>query len=550
MVWIAARYEGVCPQSSCVAVHRAYLGAEEQGIFPCLRARNLSECAALLGARGPRLTTAALGKNAVTTKTTTNTSVSEIQRPSLELLADKYEVLEPLGGGGMGQVFRARHRQLKRLVAIKLLSQDLADSEAVARFLREARAVARIGSPHVAHVMDADVLPNGQPFIVMEYLQGRDLGAWIAGSGRLQLGQAVDFVLQALEAIAEAHAQQIVHRDIKPANLFVTRTAAGDTLIKVLDFGLAKTSPTFDTLSPGITERGAVLGTPSYMSPEQFMDAQDADVRSDVWALGATLFELLTGQPPFTGGSLPAVYRAVMQRPVPTLRSVIPELPEGLEKVVATCLTREPDARYADVAELAKALQPWAGPGGEARAEHIRRILSRPPEPVSDVSGSLDTQKTVAAPGAVSRTIAASRAWSVALIRRPRFVAGSAIVLALTVLAVISSTLLQGSLSEHPLQTRAQVNQRPDTLETHPSSAVDAHPAVVERQARLHVDAGMEQAPTPVTTAPGRAGTDAAPASPEAPTTPAYKRAPNASARSTARGAPRRPDPSVYDQYP
>ncbi|HTU62485.1 MAG TPA: serine/threonine-protein kinase, partial [Polyangiales bacterium] len=193
----------------------------------------------------------------MTTTTTTKITVSDQYRLSLELLADKYEVLESLGGGGMGQVFRARHRQLKRLVAIKLLAHDLTDPESVARFLREARAVARIGSPHVAHVMDADVLSNGQPFIVMEYLHGRDLGAWIAGSGRLPVTQAIDFVLQALEALAEAHAQQIVHRDIKPANLFATRTAAGDMLIKVLDFGLAKTNPAFDTLAPGITERGA-----------------------------------------------------------------------------------------------------------------------------------------------------------------------------------------------------------------------------------------------------------------------------------------------------
>ncbi|HET8938905.1 MAG TPA: serine/threonine-protein kinase [Polyangiales bacterium] len=488
------------------------------------------------------------------TKTTTKTSVLDIQRPSLDLLADKYEVLEPLGGGGMGHVFRARHRQLKRLVAIKLLSQDLADPEAVARFLREARAVARIGSPHVAHVMDADVLPNGQPFIVMEYLQGRDLGAWIASSGRLPLTQAVDFILQALEAIAEAHAQQIVHRDIKPANLFATRTAAGDSMIKVLDFGLAKTSPTFDTLSPGITERGAVLGTPSYMSPEQFMDAQEADVRSDVWALGATLFELLTGTPPFTGGSLPAVYRAVMQRPVPTLRSVIPDLPEELEKVVATCLTREPESRYADVAQLAAALKPWAGAGAAAKAEHIRRILSRPPEPGIEVSVSLDTQKTVAAPGAVSRTIAAGRARSLALMRRPRFMAGSAIVLGLTVVAVISSIMLQGSSSEHPLQARTQVNQQPDIIETHPSNAVDTHTAVAVHPMVVGpvvgVDAGVQPAAAPVLAPTGQAGTDAAPLSSDAPPTRAHNHAPKASRRATPRGAPRRPDPSIYDQYP
>lgn len=476
----------------------------------------------------------------MTTKTT-NISVRDLQRPSLDLLADKYEVLEALGGGGMGQVFRARHRQLKRLVAIKLLSQDLADPEAVARFLREARAVARIGSPHVAHVMDADVLPNGQPFIVMEYLQGRDLGAWLASNGRVPLAQAVDFILQALEAIAEAHAQQIVHRDIKPANLFATRTAAGDTLIKVLDFGLAKTSPSFDTLAPGITERGAVLGTPSYMSPEQFMDAQEADVRSDVWALGATLFELLTGTPPFTGGSLPAVYRAVMQRPVPTLRSLIPELPEGLEKVVATCLTREPKGRYADVAELAAALQPWAGADAAARAEHIRRILSRPAEPTNEMLGTLETQKTVVARAGLSRSLAASRAWSVALVKKPRFVAGSAIAVALTVLAVISTIMLQSGSREHPVQAQQPMTEQP------PSSALDSQTTLVDQRPVVSLDQELQPAAASAPTPEAQAGTDAAAADAEPQQKPAHKRAPKVAPR---RGVQRRPDPSVYDQYP
>ena len=462
------------------------------------------------------------------------------------MLADKYEILEPLGSGGMGQVFRARHRQLKRLVAIKLLSHDLADSEAVARFLREARAVARIGGPHVAHVMDADVLSNGQPFIVMEYLQGRDLGAWIAGSGRLPVAQAVDFVLQALEAIAEAHAQQIVHRDIKPANLFATRTAAGDTLIKVLDFGLAKTNPAFDTLAPGITERGAVLGTPSYMSPEQFLDAQAADVRSDIWALGATLFELLTGTPPFSGGSLPAVYRAVMQRPVPTLSSLFPELPDALDQVVATCLTRERELRYGDVAELAAALQPWAGPGGEARAEHIRRILSRPPEPPPLLSAGLDTQKTVAAPDGVSLTLGASRA----RLRRPRTLAVGAFMLGLSTLAVISSTMLQNKLSEHPLETRAHMEPPTNKLETRPSSALDTAPTFTDVPAATTLDAGVPPAAATPHTQIDRAGMEAAQPAPEVLPAPAPKRAPKASPKPKTSGAPRRPDPSIYDQYP
>lgn len=300
---------------------------------------------------------------------------------AVELLSDKYEILEALGDGGMGRVFRARHRQLKRVVAIKLLQHDLGGEEAVARFLREARAAAQITSMHVAHIMDADVLAHGQPYIVMEYLRGSDLAAWLAEHGRMPVTQAVDFVLQALEALAEAHSLQIVHRDLKPSNLFATHTPSGEIVIKVLDFGLAKTSHAFDTLKPGITERGAMLGTPSYMSPEQFVDAQQADARSDIWSLGATLFELIAGVPPFTGASFPQVYRAVMHRSIPGLRSLMPELPQALDDVIATCLTRERELRYADVAELATALLAHGGPSAEARVTRIQRIVASCNEP-------------------------------------------------------------------------------------------------------------------------------------------------------------------------
>jgi serine/threonine protein kinase len=292
-----------------------------------------------------------------------------------EDLESKYEIIDVLGGGGMGRVLRARHRQLKRLVAIKLLQHDLKASEAVARFLREARAAAQIRSVHVAHVMDAGILRSGQPYIVMEYLQGQDLANMVALRGRLPVEQAVGFVLQALEAIGEAHFLQIIHRDIKPGNLFATRELAGETSIKVVDFGLAKTSHSLDTLDLAVTERGAVLGTPSYMSPEQFVDAQDVDARTDIWGIGATLFELLTGAPPFTGASLPQIYTAVMHQPIPRARSILRELPEGLDDVIAKCLTRERSQRFENVAELAEALEPYASDSHRENVARIRRIV-------------------------------------------------------------------------------------------------------------------------------------------------------------------------------
>ena len=321
--------------------------------------------------------------------------------PAVAQLNEKYQVMELLGGGGMGRVFRARHRQLKRAVAIKLLLQDIGGPEAVQRFLREARTAAQIGSPHVAQVMDAGVLPNGHPYIVMEYLRGRDLACHLTERGRLPVAEAIDFTLQALEALAEAHALQIVHRDIKPDNLFATQTAGGETLIKVLDFGLAKAGPNLESSGPAITERGAVLGTPSYMAPEQFVDAQQADVRSDIWAIGATLFELLTGAPPFSGTSLPQVYRAVMHRSIPTVRSLVPELPGWLDDVVSTCLTREPELRFADVAELASALQPWANEEARGRIERIRRIVQhQDPQLTASADTLASTPRPVVLPAA------------------------------------------------------------------------------------------------------------------------------------------------------
>jgi serine/threonine protein kinase len=302
-------------------------------------------------------------------------SVTLPQRwPFDEDLESKYEIINALGGGGMGRVLHARHRQLRRSVAIKLLHQDLRDSESVTRFLREARAAAQIRSSHVAHVMDAGLLRSGQPYIVMEYLQGQDLARMVAQRGRLPVDLAIDIVLQALEALAEAHSLEIIHRDIKPGNLFATRGVDGDLTIKVLDFGLAKTSPTLDTLDPAVTERGAVLGTPSYMAPEQFVDAQNVDGRADIWGIGATLFELLTGRPPITGTNLPQVYAAVMHQPIPMITESDSHVSGDLGAVVAKCLTRERDGRYANVAELAEALESYAEATGSTRVARIRRI--------------------------------------------------------------------------------------------------------------------------------------------------------------------------------
>ena len=276
-------------------------------------------------------------------------------------LALKYEYVGPLGRGGMGRVILARHRQLDELVAIKLLHPESIGSESVSRLLREARATAKIRSPHVVRVRDVGVLPGGDPYIVMEYLRGADLAGFLAKTGPLPVEQAIDFTLQALDALAEAHTLGIIHRDLKPGNLFVTEDREGKPFIKLVDFGLAKRTLGNDSLDLGVTQPGTLVGSPSYMSPEQLVDAEDVDARTDVWAIGACLFELLTGQPPFRAPSMPQLYSAIVHGRIPRAGERAPSIPKELDDVIARCLSRRKFDRYADGGELARALEGVAG---------------------------------------------------------------------------------------------------------------------------------------------------------------------------------------------
>jgi len=198
-------------------------------------------------------------------------------------LLGKYRVDRILGAGGIGIIVAAHHLQLDERVAIKFLLPDaLKSADVVARFAQEARAAVKIKSEHVVRVIDVGTLPSGSPYMVMEYLEGIDLGGYLQLHGALPTAVAAEFVLQACEAIAEAHALGIVHRDLKPPNLFVTRAADGSPLIKVLDFGIAKAG----VGDLQITRTQAVMGSPGYMSPEQMRSSKSADARRDIWAIG------------------------------------------------------------------------------------------------------------------------------------------------------------------------------------------------------------------------------------------------------------------------
>jgi serine/threonine-protein kinase len=291
-----------------------------------------------------------------------------------ELVADKYRIGSVIGIGGMGVVVAAIHEGLGERVAIKFLGEQACqDSERVARFIREAWIASKIKNDHVARVVDVGTLAGGHVFMAMEYLEGEELSVWIARQ-RFDIDMAVDFVLQVLEAIAEAHRLGIIHRDLKPANLFVTRRADGSPWLKVLDFGISKV-----TASSGeLTKTSAMLGSPLYMAPEQLLASKDADMRADIWALGVILYELLGNSTPFSGESLASICTQVLHAPAPSLVERRPDIPPEIAAAVARCLSKSPDDRFRDVAELAAALAPFGGPGASMSAEYVRRVMAAP----------------------------------------------------------------------------------------------------------------------------------------------------------------------------
>jgi serine/threonine protein kinase len=279
-----------------------------------------------------------------------------------EIVAGKYRVESVLGTGAMGVVVGARHIALDHTVAIKLLLHHLYGTreESILRFLTEARAAAKIDSDHVARVHDVGTLPDGTPFMVMEHLDGWSLETELERRGALPIVDAVDFVLQAADAIAAADHLGVVHRDLKPANLFLAMRGDGLRRVKVLDFGISKLST--DRHSQRPREHGS-FGTPAYMSPEQIIEPATVDTRTDVWALGAILYELLTGQLAFVGPNVKATLDMVLTSTPLPIAAVRRDVSPELEAIVMRCLARDRNARFRDANELAYALAPF-GPGG------------------------------------------------------------------------------------------------------------------------------------------------------------------------------------------
>jgi serine/threonine-protein kinase len=280
-----------------------------------------------------------------------------------DLLLGKYRVERVLGQGGMGVVVAARHLELGELFAIKfLLPEAVQHPQAVERFVREARASARLKGEHVAKVHDVGRLPDGLPYMVLEHLSGKDLKAVLRERGPLPVAEAITYTLQACEAIAEAHGLGIIHRDIKPANLFLTRRANGTPCVKVLDFGISRQIGPEGAEAHSLTRTGMLLGSPYYMSPEQMLRTKEADARSDIWSVGCVLYELLTGKVPFHAEAITELVGKVLQeepRPPGSFRG---DLPPAVEAAVMRCLVKPKEMRFQRIEELVAALQGPAQP--------------------------------------------------------------------------------------------------------------------------------------------------------------------------------------------
>ncbi len=300
----------------------------------------------------------------------------------------RFAVERVIGVGGTAIVVAARHVKLRTRVAIKMLRAEYADNtEVVTRFIREARAAARIKSPHAVSIVDVGMLPNSKPFIVMEYLAGHSLAQLLEELGSLPIPKAIDYILQTMVAISDAHRLGIVHRDIKPGNIVLTGPESDFPTIKVIDFGISKLIESDSTTIQNITVMGSVLGSLAYMSPEQFRDPSQVSYQTDIWSIGVTLYELLANRLPFEADTGPAFLSMICHESpnMDALREV--GCSEQLVAIVERCLAKDLNDRFGSIQELARSLLPFAHfTSSQHSIEQILRVSSSIPPAILDIS--------------------------------------------------------------------------------------------------------------------------------------------------------------------
>lgn len=476
-------------------------------------------------------------------------------------LVGKYVVERVLGQGGMGVVVQAAHVSLGSKVAIKFLLPDAcAHPGAVERFLREARAAVQIQSEHVARVSDVGTLETGLPYMVMEFLDGNDLAEEIQSRQVLPTEEAVGILLQALEALAEAHAVGIVHRDLKPANLFLAKRRDGTRTVKVLDFGISK------AVQPGeanLTQTSSMMGSPLYMAPEQIRNAKSVDARADIWSLGVILHECLSGRPPFGGETLSGVLAAIVADAPESLATLRSDLPPMLVGVVHRCLEKDPARRVQNAVELAQALAVFAPTQAQRSIPRIAAVLGKTHPhgtreegvfAASSLGGS--SPDVVGASGGAERAPGASTAqtWTqtdggAGMARRsPLLLVASAVGLVGLTAGIAWNAARSGPSS--PVATSVPeasslptaLTRAPEApLPSAPSSVGSADsPGSVGSAASVELPAPTKVEPDTAATAPARASGGATSGTPKAQTVarPSAPRAPSAAVAPTAKKAP------------
>ncbi|MFT4555554.1 MAG: serine/threonine protein kinase [Planctomycetaceae bacterium] len=383
----------------------------------------------------------------------------------------RYKLLSLLGQGGMGAVFLAEQTPLARIVALKTMNaQATSTPDAVARFQREIRAAAALDHPNIVRAIDADSA-NGSHFLVMEYAAGRDLSAVVKESGAMEIADACDCVRQAANGLQHAHERSMVHRDIKPSNLLLTRTEAGLPLVRILDMGLARfTSET--TEAGDLTSTGQVMGSIDYISPEQSKDSHSADIRSDIFSLGCTLYFLLTGKAPYPGRNSVQRIMARVMNEAPRVRAARPDIPTSLDELLARILEREPADRIQTPAELAEALRSFCTATGAA-AVPMAKLVS---------TGDATTKLNNLAEAATSHTDAATVIVSADALDGPSESVNSELQNFLNLLTAEARGGNDQAVVDHPPVVAAPITPVPNPIASASASAFSSTASILSRK--------------------------------------------------------------------